>query len=184
MTQRLLLRLIVVCLVGLSTLAAYADDRRPPAVDSCAASYPERLADAKHALSEWMAFMAEFQKVKPKIEWFEAHCRFLEQLEIVVRKIDDPNAFVCNTSKGRPKDLTSELVMQYSTLPSVGAYQNFGGENAACMERDETARMSLFVPTGDDLASAGARLLLSCFNDDGPDCVEARAAVAAAHAKK
>lgn len=149
------------------------------AQDSCDESFPARLADAKQALVQFEAFHQGYQKAKPALEWFEAHCRFLEELERVVRKADDPNAFVCDTQKGRPKELTAELVLTYSTLPTFGSYQERSGDNYRCEASDKAARISLVLIDPTPLQ----RLELACHADEREKCVKARETIAAARAK-
>lgn len=173
---------IALALVVHLVVVAGAEPPATPAVDACAESFPARLADAKQALVQFEAFHQDYQKAKPALEWFEAHCRFLEELERVVRKVNDPNAFVCDTQKGRPKELTAELVLNYSTIPNVGAFQadQHHDLNNRCAERDQAARIGLVFGAGSELDQVAHRLLVACYGDARPACVKARETIAAA----
>jgi hypothetical protein len=162
-------------LAALLVLLAAAGTAR--AQDSCAASFPARLADAKLALVAWADAIEAFDAARPRVEWFEAHCRFLSPLERAVRKLDDANAFVCDARK--PAGLTADLVIRYSVAPSVGVYQAEHGENHRCQVADRAARIGLvFVEP-----SLLERLAVLCWDNDTPRCVTARAAIDAARAK-
>lgn len=138
------------------------------AQDECAETFPARLVDAQHAVIERDAWLAEYEKAKPAVEWFEAHCRFLDELEIVVRKLDDPLSFVCDKkAKGRPKGLTAELVLTYSTVPTVSSYQKQFGPDNTCAESDRATRLGLV--NLDDLTVTG-KLELMCFQSERPSC--------------
>lgn len=139
---------------------------------SCAASFPARLVDAQHAVIERDEFLVEYGKARPAVEWFEANCRFLNELEIAARKVDEPLAFVCDPkAKGRPKSLTAELVQAYSTIPTVSSYQNRYGEDNRCEASDRATRIPLVEL--DDLDVAG-KLTLFCFQSDRPACALTR----------
>src|SRR4051794_39675383 len=103
--------LVLIAIAGLVAAPALAE---PPA--ECRASYPERLADAQQAIAQQAGYMAEWERVMP---WFEAHCRPLTDLERAIRKIDDPGAFVCDTKKGRPRELTTAFVAAHSSPADV-----------------------------------------------------------------
>jgi hypothetical protein len=162
--------LLVVALLVTSTAAA----------QTCEETFPGRLADAKQAVAQYETHMKAYAEAKPALEWFEAHCRFLEELERVVRKEDDPNAFVCDPkAKGRPKSLTAELVLTFSTLPTVGSYQERSGDNYRCETDDKAKRISLVLIDPSPLV----KLELMCWGDEREKCVKARADIAAARAK-
>lgn len=153
---------------------------------SCAASFPERLADAKRAVVQHDKLAAEHAKkngkkdaaTAQKMAWFDAHCRFLSPLEIAIRKLDDPNAFVCDTAKGRPKGLTTAFVLQAmgdDSVPSVSDLQAHYSMNGHCFEHDEKERIPLMV--SDDLPFH-RKLELLCYDDERPTCVEGRETLA------
>lgn len=147
---------------------------------SCAESFGERLADAKRALAELGLLEAEAAKHAPTVAWFEAHCRFLTDLERVERHVDDEAAFVCDPkAKGRPASLTADVVLRYATLPSVGSYQAHHGENGRCYDDDKAARTPLLFGE----LTALQRLEVLCYGDESVRCVKARASIAAARAK-
>jgi hypothetical protein len=148
---------------------------------TCEETFPARMADAKQAVVHYETHMRLYAEAKPALQWFEAHCRFLDELERVVRKLDDPNAFVCDPkAKGRPKNLTSELVLQFSTLPTVGSYQERSGDNYRCEAEDTAKRIALIDPVTDPKRSVAWRLEVLCWDDNREKCVKARAMLAAA----
>jgi hypothetical protein len=147
----------------------------PSPPDECASTFEARLADAKRGLALYKAHMREYEKARPALEWFEAHCRFLNELELAIRKLDDPNAFVCDPGAGkRPKGLTSELVITYSTLPSQMTFQERQGENHMCERKDARDRIAL---TFHDLTEIEIIEVL-CYADERPACVQARENIA------
>jgi len=155
--------------------------------DECSETFPARVADAKQAIVRFEAFSKDYEQARPALEWFEAHCRFLGELERVVRKLDDPNAFVCNPkAKGRPKSLTAELVMTYSVAPDVGSFQSdaFHDLNNRCLELDQAARVGLVFGAISEKERLAQRLEVACYGDDRPECVKALEAIAAWRAKK
>jgi hypothetical protein len=148
---------------------------KQPAEDECASTYEERLADAKRGLALYLKYMDEYEKARPTLEWFEAHCRFLSELELAVRKLDDPNAFVCDPSaNGRPRDLTSELVLKFSTLPDQMSFQTLQGQNHMCESKDAKLRSKL---TFHNLTKE-QMLEVICRGNDGPSCALLRAMIA------
>jgi hypothetical protein len=178
----MLVRLVLLALVPLVVAPVLAQG---PASE-CAASFPARLADAKEAVASFETFQRRYAEARPALEWFEAHCRFLEELERVVRKADDPNAFVCDPkAKGRPKNLSAELVLKFSVEPNVGSFQadQHHDLNNRCVERDRSERIGLVFGAGTKLEQVAHRLLVVCYGDDGPSCVKARESLAAAKAK-
>jgi hypothetical protein len=156
----------------------------PAAAQTCEESFPARLVDAKDAVAKYETHMRLYTEAKPALEWFEAHCRFLEELERVVRKEDDPNAFVCDPkAKGRPKNLTSELVLTFSTLPTVGSYQERSGDNYRCEADDTAKRIVLIDPVLDPKLSLAWRLEVMCWEDQREKCTKVREMVAQLRAK-
>ncbi len=168
------MRSIAVLLLLLVAASASAEDE-------CATSFAGRLADAQLAVIERDAFIAQYEKVRPALDWFEANCRFLEDIEIVVRKLDDRASFVCDPkAKGRPKNLTAELVLTYSTMPTVGSYQKHHGQNHRCAESDRAARIPLVVL--DDLTVL-EKMELMCFQSERPKCAGMAEKIAEARAR-
>jgi hypothetical protein len=150
--------------------------------ETCAETFPARLADAKGALREYAVHEAEFQKARPALEWFDAHCRFLSELEIAIRKLDEINPFVCEPkAKGRPKGLTSELVLTFSAPPSVGTFQDAKafGENHRCAARDPVSLVFGEVSIDEMLH----RMEVLCWDDTREKCIKARETIAAERAK-
>lgn len=154
----------VACAAWAGSTAAHAD---PPAFESeatyasCGLSYNERLADARSAIQRSWEYDSEVAAYRPALDWFEQHCRFLEWEEIVVRKLDDPDSFVCDTNKGRPKGLNAEQIQYFQHNGrelTVSVLVKWGHSNLLCREHDEKAgRPSLvFAPLPQD-ASRDAR---------------------------
>jgi len=142
----------------------------------CAESYPARLADAKTGLAQYDSYMIEYRKAQPAVEWFALHCRFLTELEIAIRQVDDPNAFVCDPSaRGKPKGLTSELILNYSTEPTTTTFFTRQGDNNLCERADRQAgRMVLtFGPL-----SKVEFIEALCYQDEGPSCLKVRETIA------
>jgi hypothetical protein len=149
----------------------------------CAASFPERLADAKRTYVEREKYEERFEKsgAKAKLEWFDAHCRLLSELEITVRKLDDPNAFVCDPkAKGRPKGLTSFTELAALSPPPYSELQGFRNENYGCEESDEKSRIKLVLH---DQRSVVEMAELVCYQDERPMCVTTRENIAKVRAK-
>lgn len=174
MTIRLVLLVLAACAVHFPVLAQ----------DTCAETYPARLADAKQAVARFETYQRRYAEARPALEWFQAHCRFLDELERVVRKLDDPNAFVCEQAKGRPKNLSAQLVIEFSVDPDVGSFQadQHHDLNNRCSERDAAERIGLVFGAGSELDQVRHRLLVVCYGDDRPACVKAREAIGAARA--
>lgn len=175
----MIVRLVLVVLVALVAAPAVAQS---PAAAECAATFPARLVDAKQAVTAFEGNMQRYQKAKPALEWFEAHCHFLSELELAVRKLDDPNAFVCDPkAKGRPKGLTAELDLEFSVEPNVGAFQadQHHDLNNRCSELDQAVRIGLVFGSGTERDQVAHRLLVVCFGDDRPACAKARETIGA-----
>jgi len=153
----------------------------------CASSFRTRLADAKRALAEYAEYRKAYEAARPAVEWWGQHCRFLSELENAIRKNDDPNAFVCDTKKGRPKNLTAELIMQFNT-EAPGPDQHFGYDNDQCREFDRADHGVELVLGGvnaaPDFETAANEMLVLCYEDTRPTCVKARESVEAARAKR
>lgn len=179
----MIVRLALVVLVALVAVQALA---QAPA-EQCAATFPARLADAKQAVVAFETYQRRYAEARPALEWFQAHCRFLDELERVVRKLDDPNAFVCDPkAKGRPKNLSAQLVLDFSVEPNVGSFQadEHHDLNNRCTELDEAERVGLVFGAGTEKDQVFHRLLVICFGDERASCVKAREAIAGARAKE
>ena len=103
--------------------------------------------------------------------WFTEHCRFLSEAERIVRRINDPAAFVCDGSPGRPKGLTSKYVLAHSQAPDgMSGFQEFANENHFCAEHDASERISL------DLSdpTPTRRLEVLCYDSPSPKCEKFR----------
>lgn len=177
----MLVRAVLLLLLISSPAAAQAE--------RCAESFPARVADAKEAVFEYRAYLEQYEKARPAVEWFEAHCRFLTEREIAIRKLDDENAFVCDPkAKGRPKRLTSELVLRFSVLAPISDFQDdaFHGENHRCLERDRAERVGLvFGPRAEGLDRLEQLLdeqEVMCWDDPRAPCVKARESMPAKRA--
>jgi len=149
----------------------------------CAASFPERLADAKRAYSEHVRYEQRYESsgARAKLEWFDAHCRFLSELERAVRKLDDPNAFVCDPkAKGRPKGFTDYMEVAALAPPPYSDLQGNRSENYACDESDKKHRIGVILQEN---MTQLEQLELACYQDARPMCVSANEAIAKARAK-
>jgi hypothetical protein len=142
----------LIALVVLSSSTALAD---PPMWSSevseqtCAASYDERLADARASIEKRWEYALERAAYMTTLQWFEDHCRFLEWEEIVGRKLDDPNSFVCDTKNGRPKNLDAATIRYFQHNGEMGArlLMKWGQSNALCDKHDVAGgRQSLVIP--------------------------------------
>ncbi|HEX7476324.1 MAG TPA: hypothetical protein VF331_00815 [Polyangiales bacterium] len=158
---------------------AFVAARAAELADQCRASFPDRLADARQALAAFDAAQQAYKAAANAAEWFGVHCRFLSELEIAIRKLDDPNSFVCDTRVGRPKRLTAEIVSDGQAEPVLRAYQDRANDDDACAALDAAERMSLVEPEQGALARTAFRIELLCYGDERPSCVKARAAIAA-----
>lgn len=168
---------LVLALITLFALAAPALAAPPELPAECAASYPERLVDAQHAIAEQAAYMVEWRRVMP---WFEQHCRFLTELERAVRKVDDPAAFVCDTNKGRPRELTSRYVAEHSAPADVVLFQEIVGDNDRCAPYDVADGRPVLVLRDPTPAQT---LAVICYASSRPSCVAARKAIEGATAR-
>jgi hypothetical protein len=168
---------LALALITLFALTSTALASPPELPAECAASYPERLVDAQHAITEQAVYMAEWGRVMP---WFDQHCRFLTELERAVRKIDDPAAFVCDTRKGRPAELTSTFVAEHSGPADVVLFQEIVGDNDRCAPFDVAEGRPPLVLRDPTPAQT---LAVICYASARPSCVEARKAIEAATAR-
>lgn len=156
----------------------------PPPLDKCAATFPERLADAKRAWAEHTKAMLAYEKsgAAKRLEWFDAHCRILSKLEVAIRKLDDLNSFVCDPkAKGRPKGLTSTSLEEIlAQPPALSELQGFRDENYRCLDKDKAERVGLVLHT---LLTPIEQGEIACYGDERPMCVKARELIAKARAK-
>jgi hypothetical protein len=171
-------------LVALSFLVCSSAVSQPAPTQAarCAESFPARHLDAKKAIVARDNHLEELEKngTRAAIDWFNAHCRFLSPAEIVERKLDDENAFVCDPkAKGRPRKLTSALVIEYSTDPPYGEFQEHRAENGECFMHDQAERIVLVFGT----LSVRQKLEVLCFNDDRASCMKVRKDFAEADAR-
>jgi hypothetical protein len=154
---------------------------------TCAESFPERLQDARDAVIRGQEEAAEYDRIMP---WWNEHCRWLTDIEIAIRKLDDPNAFVCDTKKGRPKGLTSDLVLDHQGRARAQSYQKFFQSSLLCNAFDTAERVSIVMydsydPTRHKTSAeyyelTALEVSVMCFQVESEKCTKARAAVAAA----
>lgn len=147
---------------------------------TCADSFPERLADFRAAVPAHQQYMAEYNRAMP---WFHEHCRWLTDLEIAIRKIDDAAAFVCDTQKGRPAGLTSEFALDHNAPAGLSIFIDHSASNRVCAEFDAKDRVMLFA-TSFDSQAVQARVIIEgmCWQVSSAKCDQGRAAIAAADA--
>lgn len=145
----------------------------------CAATWQERLADARQAVLANQAYMQVHRKYIP---WFREHCRFLTEFEIAARKLDDPHAFVCDTQKGRPKGLTSEIAVEYDSPTDPHVYQKHFMPDVFCEPHDVLERVSLVLRDDGTRAYFAKEVGAMCWRVESDECTRARAAVAASAA--
>lgn len=161
----------------------YAPEGPKAPADECAASFPERLADAKHAFNERAQYVQRYEKsgAEAKLAWFDAHCRFLSELERVVRKLDDPNAFVCDPkAKGRPKGLVSYVELAALEPPPYSELQGFHNENHLCLESDQRDRVAVLLR---EEMTKLEQLEFACYQDTRPMCAGSAELIAKVRAK-
>jgi hypothetical protein len=100
----------------------------------CRNTFQERLADAKNAIVAAQRYKTEYERVMP---WFNEHCRLLSQTEIVVRRLNDPMSFVCDTNKGRPNGLDPKFLATHGTGPSAPAvFSDRSHDDYLCLKID------------------------------------------------
>lgn len=153
---------------------------------ACAATYELRLQDARQGIEARDRYIAERTKLLPMFEWFREHCRYLTPLEIAIRKLDDENAFVCDTKKGRPKELTPEIVGEYADPASGIAFVEHYRTNSLCEALDVAAGRPSLVTFGaepsDPLEKRQRASLrdidILCWKVESEKCTKLRAAVA------
>lgn len=178
-------RAIVLAVLLACSVAARAD--APPLIkwqneataETCAATFPERLADFRQGIVQHQQYMTVHDRIMP---WWTEHCRWLTDREIAIRQIDDPNAFVCDTQKGRPKGLTSEMVLDYQSPQDAAIFIDYSDEDRWCEAFDVAAgRVSLRLGQWESPAEQ-ARIILTgmCWQVTSAKCDKARAALAAA----
>lgn len=143
---------------------------------SCSASFNERLDDAREAIAENQEYMKVYDRFMP---WFKEHCRFLTELEIAVRKLDDSNAFVCDTGKGRPAGMTSQIVADHQFPTTAKLHQEYREASLWCEPFDAAERISLVLRDSDPRTTIVRQLEVTCWKVESEDCAKARVAMAA-----
>lgn len=130
------MRFYAFALASLTALAAHAQtlNARDAAAagrtpEKCAASFRARLAETRAAIKAQAQYMKEYNRAMP---WFNEHCRVLSPLEIAIRKLDDPNSFVCDTSKGRPAGLTTRFVIEHASPMTISGFQEHSADSMFC----------------------------------------------------
>ena len=169
--------------MAIDALRGWWDAPRPESVTHaawCATSFPERLRDARSAYAHVAAYMKEWQKGMP---WFDEHCRYLSELEIAVRKLDDPNAFVCDPkAKGRPTILTAAYVASHSNPIEVWQEQEYLRIDDLCEPHDVAAeRPALAIRDSED---AERVLPVLCWEKTSPSCDKFRDRAAKLEARR
>lgn len=157
---------------------------------TCAESFAERLQDARDAVIAKQEYDKVYYRIRP---WFEAHCRWLTDLEIAIRKIDESPSFVCDTKKGRPKGLTAEVAVEHQDWLNIATFQKHARSDDVCAPYDKVERVSLVLRTSyveeererpeakrDDLARLVA---VMCWQVESEQCSKAWAGLAAAGVK-
>jgi hypothetical protein len=185
-------RIGLICGIAALLVAAQASADDAGLAAECAGSFADRAQSAQRDYRDWLRETAEaraqrqaFEKANgPKlVEFFDAHCRFLNDLETAIRQLDDPNTIVCNATK--PKGLTVEIVA-YGTVEQAAPRLHIAGDsdNRRCEASDTAERFSLvFDPDGQDAETLIAKQSLLCYADDRPSCTKAMAQVAQLKAK-
>lgn len=112
--------------------------------ETCVASFPARISETRAAVTTQRAYMKEYSKAMP---WFDAHCRLLSELEIAIRKLNDPASFVCDTAKGRPPALTPKFVREHANPASISDFQPSLEMNRMCAADDPVVLVDLDAPT-------------------------------------
>ena len=181
--RHLILLIPLAILTFASSAAATPPDSPSEAnAQTCAQSFPERLQDARDAIERAATEAQEYDKVMP---WWNEHCRWLTDLEIAIRKIDDPNAFVCDTKKGRPKGLTSDFVLDHQQRATAQPKQKFFASSFLCEPFDVAERVSIVMRDSYDPARQTTReqkiavltleISVMCFQVETARCAELRA---------
>ncbi len=178
--------LLVAAVIAVAATAAQADEpflyEHQATPERCAATFRDRLASMRETLVGYEQHNREHERLIP---WFNEHCRFLTDLEIAIRKLDDENSFVCDTQKGRPKGLTSTAVIDHMSraLP----VDDYVWVNRACEAADiRTFGVSLSFDLPDTRWSSTKEwtgepyvklVHVLCFEHDTKACAELRAKV-------
>ncbi len=148
-----------------------ATTRAQATAESCAASFPARLDDARQAVIQFRQFTQGYSRSMP---WFNEHCRLLEDAERIARHEDDPFAFVCDTRRGRPRELTTRYVAQYAgAIPTIAVLIHSSAETRACVPFDGRDRIPLLPESIEN--SVTMQLLVLCWGrDDNANCEGSR----------
>jgi hypothetical protein len=139
----------------------------------CEETFPTRLEEAKANVKTWVkendAHQKYLQTPRGKaLAFFNQHCRFLNKLEIAIRKLDDQWSFVCDANAGpKPKLLTTRLVAEHGTDILTNT-EKTDWRNAECSDKDP---IDLAVSSDFDDKENGARAyLVLCYEDPRPAC--------------
>jgi hypothetical protein len=141
----------------------------------CEETFPARLAAAKADVKEWFkeddAYRKYLRSPQGKaMTFFSEHCRFLSQLEIAIRKLDDPLSFVCDPHAGpKPKALTTRVIAESggNVGPSIHGTDS---SNASCSSEDP---IDLAINSDFDDKENGAKAyLIFCHGDPRKGCQE------------
>jgi hypothetical protein len=139
----------------------------------CEETFPARLAAAKADVNAWFKEDDAYQKYlrSPQgkaMTFFSEHCRFLNQLEIAIRKLDDPLSFVCDPHAGpKPKALTTRLIAE--TGGNVGtSLHGTDSSNAQCSSEDPIDLS--FSSDFENKESSAKAYLVFCYDDPREAC--------------
>lgn len=148
----------------------------------CAATYDERLADFRSGMDEHAKYQRSRNAVMP---WFEEHCRWLSNIELVVRMLDF-STFVCDTQRGRPKGLTAEFVLDHQFDSDPPIFMEHATANVACASFDHARQAPVLAFDWSAPGRIRARYLLAakCWNVRSPECDRGRATLEALDASE
>lgn len=173
----------LLAIAAITLLAATTANADPPKwqneanADTCSESFPARLADFRQSVVAQQRYMREYERVMP---WFDEHCRWLSELEIAIRKIDDPAAFVCDTRKGRPKGLTSEFALDHQGPRTVENFVDDAAANTWCHLYDAASAVTLNLGYAEPPINEPRVIMEAmCWHVEGAKCDRVRAALAA-----
>jgi hypothetical protein len=160
---------LAVASTALATPPKWQDEAN---AETCAASWEERLADFRAAIPAQQRYMKAYNRVMP---WFYEHCRWLSELEVAIRKLDDTASFVCDTKKGRPKELTSDFALEHQGPEHASIFIEYFEANRLCQDFDAAERVSLLFGQFDSEAEQ-ARVILTgmCWHVSSANCDKAR----------
>lgn len=173
----LLLAVVLYASIPTSAFAEMPGYFRKADAQSCGETYAERLTDFRDGMDAVQVYRREYNRVMP---WFREHCRFLEDYEIAIRRIDTAEAIVCDTKKGRPKGLTAEFALAHQFEASPLRYVQHLVANDFCAPFDHVAGVPVLSFDWDAPDHVRSRYLLAikCWQVKGADCDRGRAALA------